>query len=229
MLSDLGLPWGTASGEFCGHTMQQYDNAGRPAFIHYNLLKQIPSGVGRGYSWGRTKQVVPYPRPPAFVATPAGSSNSDTRPRRLREAPYPDAVTRDADDVEADMLANADDDGWTIYPGNEEVRRRAALERGVRPFFHGGVISALCIDLRWEDPAPKDAPRTKQMIKEGGQEKLVSVPNSLGINWDTEPLEVCVVLLSIALVKKPTRCLTYRLYNGVRTIDCPSSRIRYTT
>jgi alpha 1,2-mannosyltransferase len=186
-----GFPRGTGSGEFCGNTMQQYDHIGRPAFIHYNLLKQIPSGVYRGFSWGRTKQVVPYPQPPAAVATFASGSTSDTRPRRLRDAPYPDIVTRSADDVEADMLANADDDGWTIYPGSEEVRRRAALERGIRPFFHGGVYSALCIDLAWEDPAPKDSPRLKQMVKEGDVEKLVSAPNPLGINWDTSPLEVC--------------------------------------
>ncbi|KAF8494303.1 mannosyltransferase putative-domain-containing protein [Gautieria morchelliformis] len=185
-----GFPRGTGSGEFCGNTMQQYDHIGRPAFIHYNLLKQIPSGVYRGFSWGRTKQVVPYPQPPAAVAPPASESTSDTRPRRLQEAPYPDIVTRDAHDVEADMLANADDDGWTIYPGSDEVRRRAALERGIRPFFHGGVYSALCIDLAWEDPAPKDNPRSKQTVREGDREKLVSAPNPLGINWDASPLEV---------------------------------------
>ena len=190
-----GLPHGTGSGDFCGHTMQQYDNAGRPAFIHYNLLKQIPSGVYRGFSWGRTKQVIPYPHPaaPATIAN-SKSGNKDTMPKRLRDAPYPDHVTRGADDVDADMLANADDDGWTIHPGSEEVRRRAALERGIRPFFHGGVYSALCIDLGWEDPAPKDRPRPKQTIIEGNQEKEVSVSSSLGINWNAAPLEVSVIV-----------------------------------
>lgn len=185
-----GFPRGTASGEFCGHTMQQYDHAGRPAFIHYNLLKQIPSGVYRGFSWGRTKQVMSYPHPVARVSVP---SSANTMPRRLREVPYPDLATRGADDVDADMLANADDDGWTIHPGNHEVRRRAALERGIRPFFHGGVFSALCIDLGWEDPAPKGKPRLKQMIKQEDQEKVISAPNPLGIEWNTAPLEVSVI------------------------------------
>ncbi|KAF8577363.1 glycosyltransferase family 71 protein [Ramaria rubella] len=182
-----GLPRGTSSGSFCGHTMQQYDHAGQPAFIHYNLLKQIPSGVNRGFSWGRTKQVVSFPEPPARESN---GSNTDTIPLRLRESPYPDRVTRGADDVEADMLANADDDGWAIYPGDDEVRRRAALERGIRPFFHGGVYSALCIDLAWEDPAPKDHPRQKQLLKQGDEEKLVPIPNALGLEWEQPPLEI---------------------------------------
>jgi alpha 1,2-mannosyltransferase len=158
-----GLPSGTASGDFCSHTMQQFDNAGRPAFVHYNLLKQIPSGVGRGFSWGRTKQVTAFPDPPLRPITKAefleaGLNNTekwwepDSVPYRQETryalAPYPDPVIRDGDDVEADMLANAKDDGRAIQPASSEVRRRAAYERGVRPFFHGGSISALCIDLK---------------------------------------------------------------------------------
>ena len=37
-----GLPSGTASGDFCSHTMQQFDNAGRPAFVHYSALSLFP-------------------------------------------------------------------------------------------------------------------------------------------------------------------------------------------
>lgn len=36
--------------------MMQHDHLGYPMFIHANLLKQIPSGVGRGFTWGRTRQ-----------------------------------------------------------------------------------------------------------------------------------------------------------------------------
>lgn len=41
---------------FCGHTMLQHDHLGYPLFVHQNLLKQIPSGIGRGSTWGRTRQ-----------------------------------------------------------------------------------------------------------------------------------------------------------------------------
>lgn len=30
------------------HTMLQHDHRGRPIFVHANLLKQIPSGIGKG-------------------------------------------------------------------------------------------------------------------------------------------------------------------------------------
>lgn len=177
-----GLPRGTMSGDFCAHTMQQYDHAGRPMFIHYNLLKQIPSGVFLGFTWGRTKQIAAFPSD-----TPLQWDNTELG---KLHAPYPDPVVREADDVDADMLANADDNGWTIYPGSDAVRRRAALERGIRPFFHGGGNSAFCIDMNWVDPAPASAPRPKRIVKIGDEEKLVSEPNRLGIDWDNSPLEV---------------------------------------
>jgi hypothetical protein len=165
--------------------MQQYDAAGEPAFVHYNLLKQIPSGVGRGYSWGRTKQVQAmdweYAGPggahdPPLLLKPISkeefskeglknterfwetNSPAGRERERYRLYPYPDPEPsslptkgekiRGADDVEADMLANAGDDGRAIMPASEEVRRRAAIERGLRPYFHGGAISALCIDIK---------------------------------------------------------------------------------
>jgi alpha 1,2-mannosyltransferase len=180
-----GLPRATMSGDFCAHTMQQYDHAGRPMFIHYNLLKQIPSGVFLGFTWGRTKQVTAFPSNDRLLW--------NTSELKRKHVPYPDPVVRRGDDVEADMLANADDDGWTIYPGSDEVRRRAALERGIRPFFHGGGDTAFCIDMKWVDPASASAPRSKKMVKSGNEEKLISEPNKLGINWDQSPLEVSAV------------------------------------
>ncbi len=141
-------------------------------FSPSDLLKQIPSGVGRGFSWGRTKQVMAYPTPSLRPITKdeflsAGLNHTekwweeDSRSYQQRERyrlyPYPDAerpgAVRGANDVEADMLANAKDDGWAIQPATSEVRRRAAVERGVRPYFHGGVISALCIDLKCVFPS----------------------------------------------------------------------------
>jgi alpha 1,2-mannosyltransferase len=176
-------------------------------FIHYNLLKQIPSGVFLGFTWGRTKQLTAFP-------SNASLQWNNTEMGRSHMS-YPDPVVRGADDVEADMLANADDEGWTIYPGTDEVRRRAALERGIRPFFHGGGNSAFCIDMNWADPAPASAPRPKRIMKSGDEEKLVSQPNRLGIDWDNSPLEVgdvadlaCVLLTCHA-----------RLRNGETTID----------
>jgi alpha 1,2-mannosyltransferase len=61
------------------------------------------------------------------------------------------------DDVDCDMLANAKDDGTALSPAsNYRVRRRAAMEKGVRAFFHGGQWSALCIDYRYEDSRTDD-------------------------------------------------------------------------
>lgn len=41
------LPSNTMTG-FCGTTMLQHDHLGKPLFVHANLLKQIPSGIGKG-------------------------------------------------------------------------------------------------------------------------------------------------------------------------------------
>ena len=129
-----GFPSGTASGEFCGHTMLQHDSWGEPLFVHYNLLKQIPSGIGRGYSWGRTKRL---PMFNTFPATPATA--------RLGE---PEEKPADDDkpglgDVDCDMLADADEYGNARSPAKEMIMRRAARERGAKAKYHGGWISAL--------------------------------------------------------------------------------------
>lgn len=128
------FPSGTASGEFCSHTMLQHDSWGEPLFVHYNLLKQIPSGIGRGFSWGRTKQM---PLFNTFPATPATA--------RLGE---PEEKPEDDDrpglgDVDCDMLADADEYGVARAPAKEMIMRRAARERGIKAKYHGGWISAL--------------------------------------------------------------------------------------
>lgn len=128
------LPSGTASGDFCAHTMLQHDSWGEPLFVHYNLLKQIPSGIGRGFSWGRTKQL---PLFNTFPATPATA--------RLGE---PESKPEDEDkpglgDVDCDMLADADESGVARSPAKEMIMRRAVRERGVKTKYHGGWISAL--------------------------------------------------------------------------------------
>ncbi|KAF8309130.1 hypothetical protein DL93DRAFT_2126696 [Clavulina sp. PMI_390] len=236
-----GLPSGTPSGDFCAHTMQQYDNDGEPAFI--------PSGVGRGYSWGRTKQVQAMDweyggpggahDPPLLLEAISkkefeekGLSNTERfweansvagRGRaRYHQYPYPDAEpstlgsdgVRGADDVEADMLANARDDGRAIQPAHVDVMRRAAVERGLRPFFHGGVISALCIDVKYvstfhllvhvtlyslsfppisfEDPyktTHKGSPREANTVQLTEKSRKTA-PNELGVDWGISPLEI---------------------------------------
>lgn len=84
-------------------------------------------------------------------------------------------------DVDADMLADADDFGNARMPGTDEIKRRAATERGARCFFHGcvpplttslrepltltilpacstvcrGYTSALCVDSRYDVRPPQ--------------------------------------------------------------------------
>lgn len=108
-------------------------------------------------SWGLTKQL------PTFIDDQYAPVNSTEMARGLG-------------DVDADMLADADDVSVacctarhitfslpcalplthpiiTMYiqtgiaqdPASFEVRKRAAIERGLRPFFHGGIVSALCM------------------------------------------------------------------------------------
>ncbi|TYJ56265.1 hypothetical protein B9479_002950 [Cryptococcus floricola] len=141
------LPSGTASGDFCAHTMLQHDSWGAPLFVHYNLLKQIPSGVGRGFSWGRTKQLPLFNTWPATPATarlgePASKPADDELPGLGEE--------------DCDMLADAGEDGRARAGAKEMVMRRAARERGVKVKYHGGWISALCIDLEYIDPRPQE-------------------------------------------------------------------------
>ncbi|WVW78612.1 hypothetical protein I302_100571 [Kwoniella bestiolae CBS 10118] len=192
------LPSGTASGDFCSHTMLQHDSFGEPLFVHYNLLKQIPSGVGRGYSWGRTKQL------PLFNTWPATPSTA-----RLDE---PSRKPADDDkpglgDVDCDMLADAQEDGSARAPAKEMIMRRAARERGVKVKYHGGWISALCIDLEYIDPRPeerkeadaerkaileeqnslKEMAEDKPKIEGEEEEEFVGV---IYPDWEQSPIEV---------------------------------------
>ncbi|KAK9894544.1 glycosyltransferase family 71 protein [Cystobasidium minutum MCA 4210] len=176
------LPGNTLSG-FCGHTMMQHDHLGNPMFVHYNLLKQIPSGVGRGYTWGRTRQTVLFNggRPEAEGGEGSG-------------------------DVEADMIANAAADGTAILPAPAGVRYRAALERGLYTRFHGGVTSALCVDIHYEDPRTSverekdlayekkhpifDDKKVKQEPKGHITHGKTKKGDEIAINWELDPLYV---------------------------------------
>jgi alpha 1,2-mannosyltransferase len=114
--------------------MLQHDSWGEPLFVHYNLLKQIPSGIGRGFSWGRTKQL------PLFNLWPASPSTA-----RLGE-PEVKPVDDDAEGLgeqDCDHLADVDEYGNARRKGKEMIMRRAARERGVKVRYHGGWISAL--------------------------------------------------------------------------------------
>jgi hypothetical protein len=115
--------------------MLQHDAWGQPLFVHYNLLKQIPSGVGRGFSWGRTKQM------PLFNVSPPPESQGIDGDRR--DVTANEHGMSGIGDVDCDMLADADDMGVARSPARIEVRRRAARERGLKARYHGGWISAL--------------------------------------------------------------------------------------
>lgn len=100
-------------------------------FVHYNLLKQIPSGVGKGFSWGRMKRF------PMFDDFPPSGATA-----RLGGGVLDDGLGGSGD-VDCDMLADANEEGVARVKAPEEVMRRAARERGVKVVYHGGVTSAL--------------------------------------------------------------------------------------
>lgn len=150
--------------------MTQFDAYGDPLFVHYNLMKQIPSGIGRGFSWGRLKQM------PLFNAFPPERKHA-----HANELPYSDhdLALPGIGNVDSDMLADADDQGYARAPAREEIRRRAARERGVKANFHGGWISALwyvyrfysrpvlmqtarSIDLNYQDPRPESVRKAEE-------------------------------------------------------------------
>ncbi|GAA5875087.1 hypothetical protein JCM16303_005003 [Sporobolomyces ruberrimus] len=146
------LPSNTMTG-FCGTTMLQHDHLGKPLFVHANLLKQIPSGIGKGFAWGRSRQIRTQP---STLTIPTKYERSSTLEA---EDPLTD------DDIDCDMLANASDDGIALAPVPEgskgyRIRRRAVMEKGIRAFFHGGMWSAFCIDYKYEDP------RTEEQVQE---------------------------------------------------------------
>ncbi|KAL7418723.1 hypothetical protein Q5752_006406 [Cryptotrichosporon argae] len=200
------LPAGTASGSFCAHTMLQHDSWGEPLFVHYNLLKQIPSGVGRGFSWGRTKQM------PLFNLFPASPATA-----RLGEplTPPDDGDRPGLGDVDCDMLADADEYGVARAPAQEMIMRRAVRERGIKVRYHGGVVSALCIDLDYVDPRPQDRrdadrarkeaadaaraerdrewdERVARIKEEGGEvpERPEELAEPVLPDWEASPLEI---------------------------------------
>lgn len=153
------LPRDSATG-FCCHTMMQSDAWGAPLFVHYNLLKQIPSGVGLGFTWGQTKQM---PLFDTFPATPATARLGEPLERPN------DDDRRGLGDIDNDMLADADEYGIARAPAKEMIMRRAARERGAKARYHGGVVSALCIDFDYVDarePARHDADERRHTEEE---------------------------------------------------------------
>ncbi|EJT50851.1 hypothetical protein A1Q1_07959 [Trichosporon asahii var. asahii CBS 2479] len=154
-----GLPGDTLTG-WCGLSMVQSDPWGMPAFVHYNLLKHVPSGVGRGFSWGRQKQM------PLFDSWPA----KDGETREGMPATEPEKKEDDRwGDIDCDMLADADDYGTARAPAPERTRRRAARERGAKAFVHGGSNSAFCIGLESRaprSPATIEADRAAKSLRQ---------------------------------------------------------------
>ncbi|KAL7416020.1 mannosyltransferase putative-domain-containing protein [Mrakia frigida] len=191
-----GLPSATASGSFCGLTMMQYDHLGAPLFVHYNLLKQVGGGIYRGFSWGRTKQF------PLFLAAKHDPQpNSTIFEERMKaiaqDAEDPDfkdelEKVRGYGDTDCDMLADADDLGRARAPASEEIRRRAATERGSRAFFHGGWSSAFCVDARYDDPRPDSARLADDVARDAEHARLVKVWTDKGYKpgdegWEHDP------------------------------------------
>ena len=160
------LPSGTASGEFCAHTMMQHDSWGEPLFVHYNLMKQIPSGIGRGFSWGRTKQL------PLFNLWPATPATA--RLGEPEDKPVDDDLPG-LGDIDCDMLADADETGRARKPAKEMIMRRAIREQGAKAKYHGGWISALCIDLEYVDPRPAERQKADKALKEQDEAEWKSV------------------------------------------------------
>lgn len=93
---------------------------------------------------------------PLFIAPHGEPETNKTRLMRHAIQQADDAESPDFDDsvpkvrgfgdVDADMLADADDFGNARMPGTDEIKRRAATERGARCFFHGRVppLTPLC-------------------------------------------------------------------------------------
>ncbi|BGO95592.1 hypothetical protein NBRC10512_006759 [Rhodotorula toruloides] len=146
------LPRDTVSG-FCGHSMLQNDHLGKPLFVHANLLKQISSGVGKGFAWGRHRQLRTPPSSLSLQGLPLTPSH-----KLELEDPLTD------DDIDCDMIADVGYDGFPArgrervegHPQEVRIRRRAVWEKGIRAGFKGGGMFALCIDIRFDDPRSDD-------------------------------------------------------------------------
>ncbi|GAA6037587.1 hypothetical protein JCM8097_006128 [Rhodosporidiobolus ruineniae] len=182
------LPRNTMSG-FCGHTMLQNDHLGKPLFVHANLLKQIPSGVGKGFAWGRHRQVRTPPSSLSLAGLPPTTSSAALE----EEDPLAD------DDIDCDMLADVGNDGnarSAARPEGEEarnrVRRRAVMEKGIRAGFHGGWVSALCIDTRYDDPRSEEDRLTAQYSVAAASpnpdnKPLDELAREVDISWTAAP------------------------------------------
>lgn len=116
------LPRDTPTG-FCGHSMMQHDSWGNVFTCHWNLLKNIPSGLHLGFTWGRSKQLPMFNTWPATPGTARLGEPVD-RPT--------DSDRRGLGDIDSDMLADADEAGFARAPATEMVMRRASREQGVQ-------------------------------------------------------------------------------------------------
>ncbi|GAA5929822.1 hypothetical protein JCM3775_006564 [Rhodotorula graminis] len=171
------LPRNTASG-FCGHTMLQNDHLGKPMFVHANLLKQIPSGVGPGNAWGRHRQVRTQPN-----SLPLGSGAATFGSSRALETIEPLVD----EGVDCDMLADVRDNGTSLGgTASPRVRRRAVMEKGIRAGFHGGWNIALCIDTRWDDPRSDDD-RAAPPASDGFEVRFDGGEALEIVQWSDEP------------------------------------------
>jgi len=104
------------------------------------------------------------------------------------------------------VIANAAADGTAIMPAVAGVRYRAALERGLFTRFHGGVTSALCVDIHYEDPRTSEERARdlmyekqhplmndkKQKLEPKGQVTHGKAPEGdlIAIDWQVDPLYV---------------------------------------
>ncbi|KAI8443362.1 hypothetical protein BY996DRAFT_6427764 [Phakopsora pachyrhizi] len=127
-LGAAGLSWNTLTG-YCGHTMLQYSPEGTPFVCsHEPIENKFRVRLAEALHLSKNRTV---------------------------DAKLLSNETVMDYGVEADMLAIADETGKAIIESPGPVQRRAALERGIKAFLHGGLVSAICADMKWSDPGLK--------------------------------------------------------------------------
>jgi hypothetical protein len=96
-----------------------------------------------------------------------------------------DTGRRGLGDIDCDMLADADEYGVARAPAKDMVMRRAARERGVKVKYHGGTISALCIDFEYTDPRPQG----RREGEEGVIAAELEAYNRVTAQWESDLAE----------------------------------------
>lgn len=137
--------------------MIQHDHFGRPIFIHANMLKKIHPTWVNGKGWGRTKSLsLPSSSkilPPSSIFPPTSPFDSESDSNLVDH------------DVDCDQLANSDYNGISIGSASLAIRRRAAMERGVKVQWHGGDdLSPAGLDMIYKDT---------RTLKELNQQRLL--------------------------------------------------------